>query len=80
MAGSLLLSCYMNPTPDYRDGGAMTDGELMNIAAFKLRESANRILALAQEARSDEVRGRLFAVCEQLMRQEKRFYALEPGE
>jgi hypothetical protein len=58
----------------------MNDSELMKIAAFKLRESANRMLTLAHEARSQKVRGKLFAVSEQLIRQEKRFFALERPE
>jgi hypothetical protein len=55
----------------------MNDSELLRIAAFKLRESANRLLTLAQEAHSQEVRGKLFSVSEQLVRQEKRFFGLE---
>lgn len=54
----------------------MEDNELMRIAAFKLRESANRLMTLANAAQSDRVRGRLHAVCEQLLRQEKRVFSL----
>jgi hypothetical protein len=53
----------------------MEDIELMRIAAFKLRESANRMMTLANAARSAKVRGRLHKVCEQLLQQEKRVFA-----
>jgi hypothetical protein len=49
----------------------MEDSELMKMAAFKLRESASRIVTLANEAHSKKLRGRLFALSEQLIRQEK---------
>ena len=53
----------------------MEDTELMRIAAFKLHESANRLMTLANAARSAKVRGRLQKVCEQLLQQEKRVFA-----
>lgn len=67
-------------SPSGEMGEVMNDVELMKIAAFKLRESANRLLTLAQEASSQTVRGKLFAISKQLIRQEKRFYAGEQPE
>jgi hypothetical protein len=53
----------------------MEDRELIRIAAFKLRDSANRLMTLANQAQSAKVRGRLQAVCEQLRKHEKRVFA-----
>jgi hypothetical protein len=58
----------------------MNDSELMKIAAFKLHESANRMLTLAHETSSEKIRGKLFAISEQLIRQEKRFFTLQRPE
>jgi hypothetical protein len=55
-------------------GEKIDDGELMKIAAFKLRESANRMLTLAQKAESPLIRGKLVAVSEQLLRQERKLF------
>ena len=52
----------------------MEDTELMKIAAFKLRESANRMMTLANAASSSKVRGKLHKVYEQLLQQEKRVF------
>ena len=57
----------------------MEDNEVMRIAAFKLRESANRMMTLANAAQSAKVRGRLYKVYEQLIRQEKRVFNVEHG-
>jgi hypothetical protein len=55
-------------------GEKIDDSELMKIAAFKLRESANRMLTLAQKAESPTIRGKLVAVSEQLLRQERKLF------
>ena len=52
----------------------MEDHELIRIAAFKLRDSANRLMTLAKQAKSARVRGGLRAVCEELRRYEKRVF------
>jgi hypothetical protein len=61
-------------------GEKIDDGELMKIAAFKLRESANRMLTLAQKAASPEIRGKLVAASEQLLHQERKLFGLEPPD
>ena len=57
----------------------MEDDELVRIAAFKLRDSANRLMTLANEAQSEKVRGQLHAVCEQLLLHEKKVFGLQPS-
>ena len=54
---------------------AMEDHELIKIAAFKLRDSANRLMTLANQARSKKVRARLRAVSEEIRRHEERVSA-----
>jgi hypothetical protein len=58
----------------------MDDSELVKIAAFKLRESAKRILTLAHKAQSSRIRSKLVATSEQLLRQEKKFISVERQE
>ena len=50
----------------------MQDQELLRMAAFKLRESANRIVALAHETESKGLRVRLLSVHKRLMQEEQR--------
>ena len=46
----------------------MHDNELIKIAAFKLRESAMRMMTLAREAQSQRVRVELMSLHRQLIR------------
>ena len=55
----------------------INDGELVKIAAFKLRESANRMLTLAQKAQSPATRGKLVAASELLLLQERKLFDSE---
>ncbi len=47
----------------------MEEQELLRMIAFALKESADRITVLAQEARSESLRGRLFELSRQLIQQ-----------
>jgi hypothetical protein len=58
-------------------GEKIDDSELMKIAAFKLRESANRMLTLAQKAASPAIRGKLVAASELLLSQERKLFGSE---
>jgi hypothetical protein len=49
---------------------AMEDVELVKVAAFKLQDSANRLLALANAAQSARLRARFLSLARQLARYE----------
>jgi hypothetical protein len=49
--------------------------ELWSIAAFRLRESANKILALADRAESAVMRKKLLSICARLAKEEQRLLA-----
>lgn len=56
--------------------GGMTDAqlrdqELCRMAAFRVRETANRIATLANSARDECLRSMLIAVCDRLLREER---------
>lgn len=55
--------------------------ELWSIAAFRLRESANRILALADRAESALMRRKLLSICAKLAEEEQQLlvFAREEG-
>jgi hypothetical protein len=48
-------------------GVGMEERELLRMIAFTLKESAERITALANEAHSELLRGQLFELSRQLM-------------
>jgi hypothetical protein len=47
----------------------MDDTDLLNMAAFKLREAAKRIMELAAKAESSAARGRLALIARRLLEQ-----------
>ena len=47
------------------------DHELRRMAAFRVREAANRIAVLANSAQSDGLRASLLAICERLVAEER---------
>ncbi len=53
----------------------MEDSEVIKIAAFKLRDAANRLQTLAEEAHSKDLRERLCAISAQLIAEEERVFA-----
>lgn len=58
------------------------DGELLRMAAFKLKEAARRLNGLAREAKAPESRARLDALADELCDREAQLWALleERGE
>lgn len=48
------------------------DAELRRMAAFRIRETANRIATLAPRARSEDLRRQLNEIWEQLLQEERR--------
>jgi hypothetical protein len=48
----------------------MRDQELCRMAAFRLREAANRIATLANSAQDERLRSELIAVCDRLLQEE----------
>ncbi len=54
--------------------------ELWGIAAFRLRESANKILALADQAESPAMRSKLLSICVRLGEEERELLALARQE
>jgi hypothetical protein len=54
--------------------------ELWSIAAFRLRESANKILALADGAESAVMRRKLLSICAKLADEEQRLLAFAKRE
>ena len=59
------------------DAQQMRDQELCRMAAFRLRETANRIATLANSAQDEHLRGELIAVCDRLLQEERDL--LEPA-
>lgn len=47
------------------------DGELRRMAAFRVRETANRIAVLANSTGNGELREKLLAICQRLLREER---------
>jgi hypothetical protein len=45
--------------------------ELYRMAAFRIRETANRIATLANSVRDEALRAELLAVCERLLSEER---------
>jgi len=52
------------------------DEELYRMAAFRIRETANRIATLANSAQDETLRRELSAVCERLLKEERELLAL----
>lgn len=50
--------------------------ELYRMAAFRIRETANRIATLANSARDETMRRALVATCERLLEEERRLLEL----
>jgi len=53
----------------------MRDQELCRMAAFRLRETANRIATLANSAADERLRSTLIAVCDRLLQEERELLA-----
>lgn len=47
------------------------DGELRRMAAFRVRETANRISVLANSAQNERLRAQLLAICQSLLVEER---------
>ena len=47
------------------------DEELYRMAAFRIRETANRIATLANSVRDDTLRAELHSVCQRLLSEER---------
>jgi hypothetical protein len=47
------------------------DDELYRMAAFRIRETANRITTLANSAQDEHLRRELLTVCERLLKEER---------
>jgi hypothetical protein len=56
--------------------GDMQERELWSVAVFRLRESANRIFSLATRVRSQQARGQLLRIYEQLRDEEAKLASL----
>ncbi|MBX3028028.1 hypothetical protein KF840_24340 [bacterium] len=57
------------------DGAASrTDTELRRMAAFRVRETANRIATLAQSAQNEELRRELLSIAQRLKNEERRLF------
>jgi hypothetical protein len=58
---------------DGADGAspARRDEELRRMAAFRIREAANRVATLANNAQSETLRRELMAICETLLEEER---------
>jgi hypothetical protein len=54
----------------------MQEREMWGVAVFRLRESANRIFSLATRVRSQDVRGELLRIYEQLRAEEAKLATL----
>ena len=69
-----VLRAAENGNADGFDGGASTqrrDTELRRMAAFRVRETANRIATLANNAQNEDLRRELLAICQRLMKEER---------
>lgn len=58
------------PPDDNHRGPITRDEELCRMAAFRIRETANRIATLAQSASDDGLRRELLQICKQLLADE----------
>jgi hypothetical protein len=72
--------------PDERDAGSgsglsgrgesqMADQECLHMAAFRIKETANRIATLARRARNPALRRALLAIRERLLSEEQQLLA-----
>lgn len=52
------------------------DEELYRMAAFRIRETANRVATLARSVRDERLRAELLAVCERLLAEERALLGL----
>jgi len=52
-------------------GETIGDLEICRMVAFRIRETANRIAALANNAQDEELRRELQEVCQRLLREER---------
>ncbi len=52
------------------------DEELFRMAAFRIRETANRIATLANSAQDAQLRSELIAACDRLLEEERRLLTL----
>lgn len=64
--------CRSVPDADQDAGGRYHDRELRYIAAFRLRDAANRVATLVALTTSSDLRTELLAVYERLMDEERR--------
>jgi hypothetical protein len=64
--------CRLESDADQDAGGRYHDRELRYIAAFRLRDAANRVATLVGLTMSSELRAELLAVYERLMDEERR--------
>jgi hypothetical protein len=68
------LHAAENGSADGFDGGPSPqrrDTELRRMAAFRVRETANRIATLANNAQNEDLRRELLAICQRLMKEER---------
>ncbi len=59
------------PDDNHRDQDSAGDAELRRMAAFRIRETANRIATLAHSAADDRLRQDLLRVCKTLLADEQ---------
>jgi len=59
------------PEDSHRGADAARDGELRRMAAFRIRETANRIATLAHSATDDRLRQDLLRICQELLTDEQ---------
>ncbi len=62
------------------DSDAMRDQEICRMAAFRIRETANRVATLANSAGDDGLRAALLALCERLLAEERTLLHLSLGK
>lgn len=60
-----------NGGADRDDAWERGDAELRRMAAFRVRETANRIATLANSAQNEDLRRALLAICQRLMKEER---------
>jgi hypothetical protein len=53
--------------------------EIYRMAAFRVRETANRIATLANSARDESLRRELLIVCERLLEEERKLLGIATG-
>jgi hypothetical protein len=67
----LALQVAQNGGADGAVSPERRDTELRRMAAFRVRETANRIATLANSAQSEDLRRELLAICQRLMKEER---------